>query len=311
MYHGVVKEDLKPFCWWQISKNKFKWQMEYINKNYNVLKLDDLTNRLLNNEKLPDNTAIITFDDGYKNNYTIAYPILKNNNIPATIFLPTDYIGKDCYLWADQVYLTFKNSVIKKINLKDIGLGEYDIRSYKDKKSVCQETLEFLKNLPIDEKDLSMGLLRNTLDVHHNDYDLDNDFSLLNWEDVSSLNKDSLISFGAHSCTHNILSHLSIDKLNHEITNACIVIEKNNNNKSCPFSYPNGRKQDFTEDSKRILKDHGATCAVSTISGLNDKSNDMFELKRIAIGADTSKTQFKLMCSGIADYIKTKFSKVL
>lgn len=89
MYHNVLIEGKTGI----ISKKEFEDHMEYI-KNMKSYKMEELEKL---NYKLPKNSILITFDDGYKNNYTNAFPILKKYGIKATIFLNTRYVGKDPY----------------------------------------------------------------------------------------------------------------------------------------------------------------------------------------------------------------------
>ena len=95
MYHSVDNEKGKG----GIFVNEFEEHIKWI-KDKRTFKMEELKNL---NYTLPKNSILITFDDGYKNNYTLAFPILKKYNIKATIFLNTKFIGKDeFYLnWAE------------------------------------------------------------------------------------------------------------------------------------------------------------------------------------------------------------------
>ena len=114
MYHGIVRRALPFPCWWQLSIDQFQWQMNYLKKNYNVISLKEVVDKIHNRIPLDPNTAVITFDDGYHNNYSLAYPILKELNLPASIFLVTDFIGQDQLLWA----INQKNSLQLNNNLE-------------------------------------------------------------------------------------------------------------------------------------------------------------------------------------------------
>ncbi|HDZ77016.1 MAG TPA: polysaccharide deacetylase family protein [Candidatus Omnitrophica bacterium] len=82
-----------------ISPETFQRQMEFLYRNkYNVIPLTELIELISKGEKIPHNTVCITFDDGYENNYTKAFPILEEYNLPATIFIIVDFVGKPGYL---------------------------------------------------------------------------------------------------------------------------------------------------------------------------------------------------------------------
>lgn len=98
MYHRVDKEEaLKSKL--AVSPQVFQKQMSFLARNkYNVIALGQLSSLIKAKSKIPQNTVVITFDDGYEDNYLQAYPILKKYNLPATIFIIVDFIGRPGYM---------------------------------------------------------------------------------------------------------------------------------------------------------------------------------------------------------------------
>jgi len=91
MYHNIGNEPGSFF----VTPENFAKQMEYIKKNgYQVISLDELTRNIQAKIPLKRNGVVITFDDGYKDNFKYAYPVLKKHGFPATIFIITDFVGK-------------------------------------------------------------------------------------------------------------------------------------------------------------------------------------------------------------------------
>jgi len=92
MYHSVSERNDYFFT---VSSKEFALQMQYLaDKNYVVISLHDLVDRIKKEEPL-NGEVVITFDDGYKDNFTDAFQVLKKHNFPATIFVTTDLIGKN------------------------------------------------------------------------------------------------------------------------------------------------------------------------------------------------------------------------
>jgi len=90
-YHSIADAEGNLF----VSAENFVKQMEYIkNKGYEVITLDELVGSIKNKKRFNGKKVVITFDDGFQDNFKYAYPVLKKLNFPATIFLATDYIGK-------------------------------------------------------------------------------------------------------------------------------------------------------------------------------------------------------------------------
>jgi len=78
-----------------VTNESFKKQVDFLKRKFNVLSMIDFVDCLENKKNFPDNSVVITFDDGYLDNYTHAYPVLRKFNLSATIFLATDFIDSD------------------------------------------------------------------------------------------------------------------------------------------------------------------------------------------------------------------------
>lgn len=101
MYHSINDND--PENKMVLPINMFKEQMLWLNDNdFNSLKLDEAI-MALENDLIPENPIVITFDDGYVDNYENAFPILKENNIKATFFVITNFVGDGYYMTADML----------------------------------------------------------------------------------------------------------------------------------------------------------------------------------------------------------------
>ena len=98
-YHRIDYVDHYPWSIESITPENFEQEMKYLRRHFNVISLDDLCNQLSNHNELPSNTAVITIDDGYKDVFINAYPILRKYDLPATVFLSTGYIGNGKLFW--------------------------------------------------------------------------------------------------------------------------------------------------------------------------------------------------------------------
>ena len=126
MYHSVDNEKGKG----GIFVNEFEEHIKWI-KDKKTFKMEELKNL---NYTLPKNSILITFDDGYKNNYTLAFPILKKYNMKATIFLNTKFIGKDeFYLNWDEIKEMYESGLVDfqlhthshQLIIKDISVLDF------------------------------------------------------------------------------------------------------------------------------------------------------------------------------------------
>ncbi|MCK5450665.1 MAG: polysaccharide deacetylase family protein [Candidatus Omnitrophica bacterium] len=110
MYHAV---SFKQDDTLHVNPENFSKQIEFLNRGgYSVISLDELIRGIETRKKFPSKTVVITFDDGFENNFLYAFPVLAKYNMPATIFLITDYMGThDGYLNWDQINLMAENNI--------------------------------------------------------------------------------------------------------------------------------------------------------------------------------------------------------
>lgn len=102
MYHNVEQIDQPQPNW--VSPANFEWHMTYLrNHGFHVISLDELVQAIKAGKKLSRKSIVITFDDGYENNYIHAFPVLKRYGFPATIFVPSDFVNKKGYLTSGQM----------------------------------------------------------------------------------------------------------------------------------------------------------------------------------------------------------------
>ena len=110
VYHHVDDEIYKDSP--TVLRENFAQQMQFIHeKDYNVIALDELVDSIQGNYKLPRNSVVITFDDGYQDNYVHAFPILNKFNFPAIIFIATNKIDTKGFLTWDQIFVMQKNNI--------------------------------------------------------------------------------------------------------------------------------------------------------------------------------------------------------
>jgi hypothetical protein len=113
MYHRVLTKDelarypVQPGMY--VLDSVFAQQMSFVRSNFTVLSLQELLDLWQRGEwSAHARYCVITFDDGWLDNYRHAYPVLKQLRMPATIFLPTDYVGRNEWFWPDQLAVLCK-----------------------------------------------------------------------------------------------------------------------------------------------------------------------------------------------------------
>ena len=270
-YHRV-NDERDPF-FPSVPTDVFEQQMGYVATTYRVLTVEDLAERM-GRGSLPRNALAITFDDGYRDNLTHAAPILARYGLPATIFLATGFIGTAEVAWFDRVALAFK---LTKAEAFSAPWGEtLSLHSHAERLRAVERLLGYLKRLTDDD-------LRRTLDQALEVLGVTDKQGfknlMLTWDDVHAL-AGLGFSIGAHTVNHPILSRVSPERAWTEILGSRTTIESACGRPPRAFAYPNGGPGDFTETVKRLVRQAGFTCAVTTLFGLNTPETPLYELRR-------------------------------
>lgn len=274
-----------------ILLRNFQGQMAYLSTNCNVISLDEYSQICSRGERLPRNSVSITFDDGFKDNYEMAFPVLKNNHLSATIFLTTGHLDSDELFWWDKIAYIIQNTKIKSFSLK--GLGNY--RTI-DKNRVIREIQEKVKGIDEKKKEVLIRELQKRLRVKVPKAK----GQFLSWDNVRKMGKNN-ITFGAHTVSHPILTRVTLTDARREITDSRERIEKETGKRVTLFAYPNGKKEDMDFRIDRFLKEQGFSHAVTTIHGTN--KCESFRLKRIGIGSDDDLRFFRIKLSSIGEIL--------
>jgi peptidoglycan/xylan/chitin deacetylase (PgdA/CDA1 family) len=281
MYHTISHQPYSFPDWCVVEDASFKRQMKYLLKYFDLLSLHDALDRCLTG-KLHRPTAVITFDDGYQSNFDVAFPILKELNIPATIFLTTGFLDTEDTLWMGRVNTALANCEKTAFHWR----GRQFILETPEDRGRASRSIQYLI------KQMSPRTLEKELKclVEYLGHDsaspigLDSPFRMLDSRSIHEMLKSDLILFGAHTHSHQILKHLSEEDQNTQIVKSLESIEDLTGGPCKIFAYPNGQKQDYSQNTVTLLRECGVELAVTSIEGLNNPSSPLLELRRIGIG---------------------------
>ena len=294
-YHRVIDFSKVPFSrssfYFEeigVPVEVFEKQMRYLAKNHNIVSLEELARALNDGGRIPPNAVVVTFDDGYEDNYVYAYPILHKYNIPATIFVIAGYVRSGRILWWDklrEVIDRANSNVFRKIDLPE-GIYPQPIRrelfrlklsTQEDKKSAYRKLTSLMKNFDPEQCSVMVDDLAQRIGYRMED--LPSKYSLLSWGQVNETMEDG-ISIGSHTVTHPDLTVCPYEKLKEEIEASKKLIEEMIGQPVSLFAYPSGR---FNDLAKQITKGSDYIMACSTEDTLLNTDKDLFELKRVGV----------------------------
>jgi peptidoglycan/xylan/chitin deacetylase (PgdA/CDA1 family) len=258
--------------------------MQYLKKHHNIVSLDRIVEHYARGLEVPDNSVVITIDDGYKSNYTLAYPIFKNLDIPATIFLTTDFVDRKTFLWMDRVEYAIHNSGSSRFELK-IGdeVLSFSLEDH-DSKLLFEERIKLkLKGLSHEYIEEIVEQMENSLGRRLSmDENVPEVFLPLEWHEISEMIEGGLVSVGSHTCSHAILTKCDSEQMKREVLESKRIIKEKTGMDCKFFCYPNGQTGDFSRRTKNLLRETGYVCGLTAVEGMNDRNSDVFEFRRFS-----------------------------
>ena len=293
MYHGITSDILPVPNWCQLSSQEFESQIEYLSAQYTVLTLSEVVDRVWSRKSLPKSTVCITFDDGFRNVYTSAFPILQRCQVPSTIFVVTGLVGTRQPAWPDLLSRAISRARCDSVQAAGRTLS---LASPRLRFKAAAVLGDHLKRLDNDQREREFEGIMTSLGSTA--VDLEEPQASMDWAEIDVLSRSGLFEFGSHTQSHPILSRCPRDRQVEELGESRkLLIERLG--KCDHFAYPNGREGDYTAETKAILAGLGYRCGVTTRSGLNGFDPDPFELRRINVGNDTTGRRFRLRMAGL------------
>ena len=291
----VRDEHIQPGMY--VRGQSFEAHIAYLRKRFTIISLDELldlwqTNRL----KSDQSYCVITFDDGWKDNYQFAFPVLMKYRIPATIFLATDFIGTARWFWPDQMMLLLEKGgqhttgaadreAVSTILAETIGVrlsaADGIFRRVESGDPIDLDTIiEFCKGVEAVKVHQIIDRLSRTLHM-----DLPTHRVLLNWDEVREMAGKG-ITFGSHSVSHRIMTQIPLSDVKMELIDSRKTMLEQGIKPIPVFCYPNGN---FDRAIQELVKESGYLAAVGCEVGLEqDRPNDLYALKRISVHEDSS-----------------------
>ncbi len=284
-YHRVVRPELAVGLDSRMvsaSPEGFEWQMAYLQKHFELLTPEELALRIAHGGDLPVNAALVTMDDGYRDNFDVAYPILQRFGIPAVLFLITGLIGTNEHMWWDEVAGLVSATKVEQVAFPGAGLLRF--RTTIERNQSRERLRRLLKSQPEERRQETMNNLRQKLNGKPASEPVERLF--LNWDEVREMRWGG-IAFGAHTHTHPILTHMTEERAAWEVAVSRQIVERELGQQVPWFAYPNGRRGDFNAHTRRLLEHMGFDLALTLMHGTNPPNDtDRLALRRMYIGSD-------------------------
>lgn len=302
MLHRVTPEPPAPFepnRILKVSPDFIEAVIQHvIEAGFEILSLDEVAERLTSRKPTARPFACFTFDDGYRDNLTVAYPIFRRFGVPFTVYIPTDYADGKGELW----WLMLEKVIAGAETLTVTLAGEartFTCRSADQKDEAFEEIYWQLRRGPEDEaRSIVAGLAEA---AGFSSEALCREL-MMDWDEIRSLARDPLVTIGAHTCRHMALARLGDDEARREMVDSIARIEAELGRPCRHFSYPYGCESSAGKREFVTAREIGAATAVTTRKGLihSGHADELTSLPRLSLNGDYQDLRYlKVMLSGM------------
>lgn len=290
-YHGISAADSPLNAdGFFVHPETFRNQMRWISRHLNPLSLTEALDGRDRENAFPERSVVITFDDGYANNYGQAAPILEEFSIPAVFFITTNFIDKQSYPWWFRIRALLINADVRKEVLSTLDLTADHAKP--DRNLIAYVETAF-KQLPYEKQ--------TALQEQWEQYDVGPLPEFMTWDQVSDLQSRGH-EIGGHSRSHRAMSVEDHGAVEQDVEAGLRVTTEHVGTRPSLYSLPYGMQA-----TKAIeWETHGIRAVVTTDEGLNLSHADVFELKRLNVTGRHRGWRFAALASGLASYVKNR-----
>ena len=259
--------------------DEFDDQVCYLKRHFHMFTLEEAV-AIVNREEPLRTGVLITFDDGYRDNYTQAFPVLRSHGVQGTFFLPTSFVGTSLLPFWDVIAYAIRHSGKEEIVVDYPEAARFDLKPNSVRRTL-RAIMRRCKRLTAADREMFIDALQDACGVRPPRKHGARLF--MNWDEVLEMYAGGM-AFGSHTRTHEVLRALSFEKQVDEVRESRRILEEHTRVCIDTLSYPNGRTWTFSNETKRALRESGYRAAFSFYGGINRSEDlDPLDVRRCSI----------------------------
>ncbi len=263
------------------TTEQFEAQLRCLKSDCDVIRVTDIADVLRRESKR--RCVLITFDDGYRDNYELAFPILQQVGLPAVIFLATGFLDEGLIAWWDEIAWIVKRTT--KPQLVFPLLWTVPIQTVpaaaNNRGAVLHSLLRTAKSLTPQELRVFLETLAEVAGTGRAPRNAET-APWMTWDMVREMHRAG-IEFGGHTVTHPVLAKCSVDQQWEEIRQSKARIEAELGSPITAFSYPIGQTWAMSDDTRRLVREVGYQWGFNFYAGYSTSASDPVDLCRVAM----------------------------
>lgn len=298
VYHRVVPDD-DPDVYdpdvVSATPAAFGQQMRYLARNFSVIGLDDLAAHIHDQRPLPPRPAIVTFDDGYRDNHQHALPVLRELGLPSVVFITTDFVGDDVIPWWDALADLCRRAPRGRTELPLVGRVEFD--GVDGDRAVRTRLLAALKDLPDDAREAAMKAIADAIGVQVRE---PRERLFMTWDQAADAAQAGMVC-QPHTVSHPILTNVPAARARDEVSQSALTVAQHTGCRPVAFAYPNGSHDPSVVDACR---EQGISIGFTMDLGpARNVRRSPLTIPRVSVRRVDSPAQFRLKTQGVTSRV--------
>lgn len=246
-----------------------------------ILSLREAFRRLAAHEPLEG--VIFTVDDGYFDCGTLAAPVFREFDVPATVFVATGFVDGHYWFWWDKLTLALNQTATTALRLGEGGKS-YPLTSLQQRSHANVCTVEWIRSLPQEQRAAALEHVLRQLGITVPERPVPA-YRPLTWDEIRSLSKQG-IEFAPHTVNHPSVASMSASSVREEVQGSVRRLAEEGIDYVPVFAYPYGQQADLSPEAAQVVKDEGLSGAVTALPGYVTSGNDPFFVPRFSFPQD-------------------------
>ena len=294
MYHRVTEGGRAQGAA-SVSSQHFAEQLVFLRRNFDLVPLEELLLRL-QERKLARQYVVLTFDDGYNDNYAVAGPILARFDAPASVFVTTGYLDQRREYWWDELHRLVMEAPENPPEWRfDAGGKEFSFPGSRPRAEARESLHALLVTSTAEDRERALDQLAQLTGASRI---IRPEYRPMTSEECRLFDRGGLIRLGAHTVNHLWLAAHPIQVQEAELRNAKAALESVLGRKVDSFAYPYGKRDAVGAETLRLVREAGYSLACANVRGQVFSDNDPLWLPRRAphdIGGDEFERRIRVM----------------
>lgn len=263
------------------TEEQFRGQMHLLKRRYNPVRFGDVIESFESGKPLPPRPVIVTFDDGYDDNYRFAFPVLRELGVPATFFVSTGHIDSGLPFSYDWFVHMICRSEAPRMQIPELGVDQPMPGTRAQRREIATDLLDRMKWLDAQTQEAIVGRLETEWSMPRAQGHAD--CRPMTWDQLREMRAAGM-EIGSHGMWHNMLAKLPHEAMDLEVTGSKATLERQLGGRIDVLSYPVGGADAYDKAVIECARTAGYRLGCSYVSGTSPVPREpQFELRRLPV----------------------------